>query len=162
MAISRASIRNRTIPAMPVFKCAVRAVLMASTVGMAASSSAIAAPLPASYAAACEKSAEFTFAQKALIQGRREAAAGHYSAASKILEQGITKLDDYQLERSSAAGFPVLDDTGQHLSLTYFLELHRNIKKSVYLKTKYLKDTIAECEREPKTIRAKLRKLSGH
>lgn len=150
MAISRASTRNRLAAALAVTATAVATIAVA------------AAPLPASYAGPCTKSEEFVFAQRALAQAKRDVAAGHYSAASQTLEKGIEKLDRYATARSFAAGFPVLDDTGQHLSLTYFYEIHANLKKAVYLKNMYLGVAIEACRTEPKIISDKLRRLSGH
>jgi hypothetical protein len=158
MAISRAFIRGR---AVAMFKSLLSAAVICLA-ALAPLTRAAAAHPPKSYTAPCEKSEEFSFAQRARAQAKSDIAIGHYSDASKTLEGAINKLDQYMTDRTFSAGLTVLDDTSQHLSLTYFYEIHGNLKKSVYLKMKYLDDTLTSCRTEPKEIGEKLRKLSGH
>jgi hypothetical protein len=129
---------------------------------MAASGHAAAAPLPKSYAAPCADSDEFAFAQRALVQARRDMAAKHYHAASQTLRNAADRLDVYTTNRIFAAGQTILDDTGQHLSLARWLEQRGDLKTSLHISEEMLTETIRECRDERKDISDKLRKLSGH
>jgi hypothetical protein len=146
-ARSNACIRN---------SCLVSAVFVTSLTAPIPVSSAPDAQ--SSFSAPCSRSEEFASANRSLVLAKHQIVTQNYKNASQTLERSINLIDKYTDSRVFAAGQTTLDDTGMHLSLAFFYELHGKIKKSVKLKIRLLEEAIESCKTEPAIISQALKK----
>jgi len=160
MVTSRASIKSKFFRNQRAFfNIALGAAIVCLTLMTPAESFAKAPNFPASYAAPCIKSKEFSRAIKSQIEIRREITKKHYRIANRLLQITICQIDRYTDQRSYDAREGIFDDTGQDMMLARYLEAHGDKKKALHIRREMLTGAIASCRSEPKSTSEKLKNL---
>jgi hypothetical protein len=89
---------------------------------------------------ACQRSQRFQYAKLKFEEARRLISSFRFERANSILDTAIEKLgNSYELSS------PVLDDTGQHLTLANILVQKGDLKHAALIKCSMLHDRLELC-----------------
>jgi len=88
----------------------------------------------------CQRSQRFQFAKLKFDEARRLISSGGFEQANSILDVAIAKLGN-----SYEPSWPVLDDTGLHLTLASILVQKGDLKHAALLKCSMLRDRLEMC-----------------